>query len=77
MPLTILSVGGRPRNDCRVARYRLDEAIRVTTEITSHTLCSAVFVSGLDVHQVYAETVTAAKLLAVARRRNCDCPRLR
>ena len=65
MALTIFSVGGRPRNDCRVARYRLDEAIRVTTEITSHTLCSAVFVSGLDVDQVYAETVTAAKLLAV------------
>lgn len=37
--------------------FRPDRALRVVTSLTSHTLCSAVFVSGLDPNQVYAETI--------------------
>ena len=36
---------------------RPDRVLRVLTSLTSHTLCSAAFVSGLDPHQVYAETI--------------------
>lgn len=37
--------------------FRPDRVLRVVTSYTSHTLCSAVFVSGLDPNQVYAETI--------------------
>jgi hypothetical protein len=39
---------------------RPGDAIQVATGITSHTLCSAVFVSGLTASEVYAETIRPA-----------------
>ena len=36
---------------------RPDQAIRTATGLTSHTLCSAVFVSGLDPEEVYVEVI--------------------
>jgi hypothetical protein len=40
---------------CNAARP--DRAIRIATGDTSHTLCSGTFVSGLDPHQLFAESV--------------------
>src|SRR5206468_6816700 len=37
--------------------FRPDQAIRVATGLTSHTLCSAAFVSGLQPNEIYAETI--------------------
>jgi CubicO group peptidase (beta-lactamase class C family) len=37
--------------------FRPDRAVRVGTGLISHTLCSSVFVSGLDPDQVYAEAL--------------------
>src|SRR5437773_900561 len=39
------------------AAFRPDQAIRVATGLTSHTLCSAAFVSGLPPDEVYKEVI--------------------
>ena len=39
------------------AAFRPDQAIRVATGLTSHTLCSAAFVSGLPPNEVYTEAI--------------------
>jgi CubicO group peptidase (beta-lactamase class C family) len=39
------------------AVFRPDRAIQVATGLASHTLCSAVFVSGLDADRVYSEEI--------------------
>ncbi len=44
-----------PAGGCSVSRP--DNALRAATGLTSHTLCSAAFVSGLDPDRVYAESV--------------------
>jgi hypothetical protein len=47
--------------------FRPDRALRVTTGIISHTLCSAAFVSGLDPDQVFAETVPPGAVVQLMR----------
>ena len=37
--------------------FPVSQAIRVVTGLTSHTLCSQVFLTGLDADRVYTETV--------------------
>jgi CubicO group peptidase (beta-lactamase class C family) len=58
-----------------LAWFRPDKTLRVVTGLTAHTLCSEIFVSGLDPAQIYAQSIApfpGVSLLAARMRYRID-----